>query len=288
MGDVTVAHSLLAGSVAGVVAIVVCHPLDTIRVRLQTSQKFSGALDCATQTVRNEGALALYKGMAVPLMAQAVYKAVMFGAYNGSQTLLKNFLKQPGGTTPVLAVHHLFVCGGVAGGVNSFVVTPVELIRNRLMVDYAAKKELRVFRGPVHCALSVIREKGVLGLYRGLSPTLLRDIPGVGTWYASFELARRFLSANQWVGLSANLLAGACAGIGFWTVSLPFDRIKSIIQTDMESRYKNVFHCVRMTVRDEGIFSLYKGWTVAFMRGIPGSAVTFSVFNYVIGLLANK
>jgi len=289
MTDVSVATSLIAGSISGVAAIVVCHPLDTIRVRLQTSQKFTGALDCAVKTVRIEGPLALYKGLAIPLMAQAVYKAVMFGAYNGSQKMMRYYLGRKLSSPPTKAVSlnisHLFVCGAVAGGMNSFVVTPVELIRNRLMVDYAATKSERKFKGPVHCALLVIKDKGISGMFRGLSPTLMRDMPGVGTWYAAFELARSALAKNSYTGMSANLLSGACAGIGFWAVALPMDRIKSIVQTDMSSRYGNVFQCVRGVVADEGLLSLYKGWTVAFMRGIPGSAVTFSVYSYMVKLL---
>jgi len=289
MGDVSVLNSLVSGSVAGVVAIIVCHPLDTIRVRLQTSNKFAGAMDCAIQTVRNEGGLALYKGMAIPLLAQAVYKAIMFGGYNGSQKVMKKLLEWRG-KEPVLSIGHLFICGGIAGGMNSFVVTPVELIRNRLMVDYAAHKQDRLFRGPVHCAVSVVKQHGIsAGLYRGLAPTLMRDVPGVGTWYAFFEITRRFLTTNNYVtGFPATLCSGAAAGIGFWSVALPMDRIKSVMQTDIAHRYRNFLQCLSSVTREEGVASLYKGWQVAFMRGIPGSAVTFSVYSYVSKYLSSS
>jgi len=46
------------------------HPFDTIKVRLQTTQKsqFQGPLDCVLQTVRNEGVRGLYKGATPPLV----------------------------------------------------------------------------------------------------------------------------------------------------------------------------------------------------------------------------
>ena len=51
---------------------VVGHPLDTIKVRLQTQThppQYSGALDCARQMLRNEGVLSFGKGMLSPLFA---------------------------------------------------------------------------------------------------------------------------------------------------------------------------------------------------------------------------
>ncbi len=55
-------NNLIAGGVGGVCIVLVGHPLDTIKVRLQTQPKvgpgesplFSGTLDCALKTVRNE------------------------------------------------------------------------------------------------------------------------------------------------------------------------------------------------------------------------------------------
>ena len=50
--------------------LTVGHPFDTIKVRLQTSEKsqFKGPLDCLLQTVRKEGLRGLYKGATPPLV----------------------------------------------------------------------------------------------------------------------------------------------------------------------------------------------------------------------------
>lgn len=46
------------------------HPFDTVKVRLQTTDKsqFRGPLDCLLQTVRKEGFAGLYKGATPPLV----------------------------------------------------------------------------------------------------------------------------------------------------------------------------------------------------------------------------
>jgi len=65
-------------------------------------------------------------------------------------------------------------------------------------------------------------------------------------------------------------LSGACAGITFWTVALPTDAIKTIVQTS-NLRWREAFHQVSFT-------RVYKtGYSMALARGIPGSSITFTV-----------
>lgn len=79
----------LAGGAGGLGQVLAGHPLDTIKVRLQVQgaaatanqAHFKGPMDCLVQTVRQEGFLGLYKGMAAPLCGVAFVNAVLFSAY---------------------------------------------------------------------------------------------------------------------------------------------------------------------------------------------------------------
>lgn len=58
------------------------HPFDTIKVRLQTqgrNGRFSGPWNCLSETIRNEGVLAMYKGITPPLLTIGVVNSIMFG-----------------------------------------------------------------------------------------------------------------------------------------------------------------------------------------------------------------
>jgi hypothetical protein len=66
--------------------------------------------------------------MAAPLAAQGLYKAVMFGTYSTAQAAVLE-LRPEGKRAGALTIPELYACGAVAGGVNSLVVTPVELVR---------------------------------------------------------------------------------------------------------------------------------------------------------------
>lgn len=64
-------RSLAAGGVGGVCAVVVGHPFDLVKVRLQTAEKgvYKGAIDVVTKTVAREGLVrGLYAGVSAPLV----------------------------------------------------------------------------------------------------------------------------------------------------------------------------------------------------------------------------
>lgn len=75
------------------------------------------------------------------------------------------------------------------------------------------------------------------------------------------------------------MIAGASAGVAFWSVALPVDTIKSLVQTDRTNA--STYELVSARVREFGVSSLYRGWSVALTRGIPSAAITFTVFGRV-------
>lgn len=139
-----------AGTSAGIVSVLVCHPLDTIRVRLQTapSGRFSGVADVVRQTVRSEGPLALYKGMAFPLAAQGLQKATMFVSFGlARRFMLEKGVAAPGQPLPLSAV---FLCGSFAGVCNTLVANPFEL--GQLAAAFRAEAPALEFSG-AECSL---------------------------------------------------------------------------------------------------------------------------------------
>eukprot|EP00475_Leptophrys_vorax_P039629 TRINITY_DN7186_c0_g1_i1.p1 TRINITY_DN7186_c0_g1~~TRINITY_DN7186_c0_g1_i1.p1 ORF type:complete len:298 (+),score=44.52 TRINITY_DN7186_c0_g1_i1:25-894(+) len=270
--------NLLAGSFSGIASTSVCHPLDTLRTRLQASQagQYAGVLDCFRQTVKNEGFLALYQGLSAPLAAQAVYKAVIFGTNSVVKPLL------PATESRYTEV---FTSGVISGGVNSFVVTPVELIRNRLMVQ---NRSSGARAGPTDVVKRVLLQDGVVGLWRGMVPTLMRDGPGVGCWFVGFEIAkdtfRKFSSDPAqplpfWKVFASGSFGGAC----FWAVALPVDTVKSVYQ--IQENRKSVLAVARQLISERGLFYLFRAWPVAFGRGIPGAAVTLTSYDFALQYL---
>lgn len=131
MGDV--AKDLTAGTVGGAANLIVGHPFDTIKVKLQSQPtpapgqlpKYSGAIDAVKQTVAAEGPRGLYKGMGAPLATVAAFNAVLFSVRGQMEALLRT---EPG--VPLTAKQQV-VAGAGAGIAVSFLACPTELIKCR-------------------------------------------------------------------------------------------------------------------------------------------------------------
>jgi len=267
-------RNIVAGTCGGMASISVCHPLDTIRTRLQTG-KYISAWHCFRVTLRLEGFAALYKGLLLPFIAQGVYKATMFGVYGAATRYVSK--KRAGNVE--LSASEVFVCGALAGGSNALVLTPVELVRNRLQISNATGTK---FRDVVSQASSEAGGSIFRGLWRGLGATLWRDVPGVGAYFACFELARQHAARRHGPETKLTVLelagAGAIGGCAFWTVALPFDHVKSRIQVNRCSNGPSTASALLSVLRNGGLARLYVGYGSALVRGIPGAAIAFGVY----------
>ncbi|KAI9000192.1 mitochondrial carrier domain-containing protein [Gaertneriomyces semiglobifer] len=205
-----------AGLASGATKLLVGHPFDTIKVRMQTEGghgRFNGPLHCLRTTIRKEGARALYKGATPPLLGWALMDSVQMGSLNNFRLLI-----QGGNPAAKLTIPEHALAGLGAGIVVSFVATPVEVLKGRLQVQYDAAT--RVYSGPVDCAAKLIKNNGIGGLYKGLTACILFRSFFWVLW-GSYEIYNR--AFTSW-GMSPSLLpffAGGCAANTFWTISFP-------------------------------------------------------------------
>jgi hypothetical protein len=148
--------------------------------------------------------MALYKGFLPPFSAQAVYKAIIFGANHESAKYLPQSM-------PKLLIS--FSAGCFAGSLNSLVVAPVELLRNRSIVDVSTDGHLtlaRQVRGIVTSS-----PLGMLGLWKGLGATIWRDGPGTGCYFTAYAVVKHIIGDKLQHPFST-LVAGSAAGVAFW------------------------------------------------------------------------
>lgn len=260
------AERVVAGSMGAVASAIACHPMDVVRTRMQADlvenrYGYTSSSNCLSRTLRADGFGALYRGVAPVLGAQALYKAVMFGTFAATEPLFENE------SSPV----SVFARGSLAGAINAMVVCPVELVRNRAILS-SSQRSLALAR-------DVLRSQGLKGMYRGASATVLRDGIGVGCWFLAFRTCKaRLEDAFGRSSLWTVVVSGAAGGAAFWTAALPFDALKSILQTSDVG----IVH----TLSEVPIRSLYKGYPLALARGVPSAAIVFTVQDRVSTELA--
>jgi len=83
MTALDVVKDLVSGTIGGACGIVVGHPIDTVKVRLQVDRSYKGISDCVQKTLRLEGPTSFFKGVVAPVLGAAPINAVVFATYGG-------------------------------------------------------------------------------------------------------------------------------------------------------------------------------------------------------------
>ncbi|CAB3365895.1 Hypothetical predicted protein [Cloeon dipterum] len=274
----------LSGGFGGICTVVAGHPLDTIKVRLQTMPRpkpgetplYAGTFDCAKKTVQREGVKGLYKGMAAPITGVAPIFALSFFGFGVGKRLQQSTLDEQ------LSMSQLFYAGAFSGIFTTSIMAPGERIKCLLQIQQGGNAPQK-YNGPVDCAKQLYREGGMRSIYKGTVATLLRDVPASGMYFMTYEWLQRSLTPEGQepgkIGLLRTIFAGGMAGIFNWMVAIPADVLKSRLQTAPEGTYPNGLRDVfGKLMREEGLSALYKGCTPVMLRAFPANAACFMGF----------
>ncbi|KAL6865905.1 hypothetical protein ACO1O0_002004 [Amphichorda felina] len=280
----------VAGVFSGVAKLTVGHPFDTVKVRLQTTDatRFSGPLQCAMQTVKREGVRGLYKGATPPLVGWMFMDSIMMGSLNVYRRLVADHVFRV--DKPSLPPVGHGIAGMMAGATVSFIAAPVEHVKARLQIQYAARKADRLYSGPIDCVTRIYRHHGVRGVFHGLSATLLfRSF--FFCWWSSYDVLSRWMRDRTSMSTPAiNFWAGGLSAQVFWLTSYPCDLVKQRIMTDPlggglgdgERRFPRWRDAARAVYAENGLRGYWRGFLPCFLRAFPANAMALLVWEGVM------
>ncbi|SPO20770.1 related to mitochondrial carrier family protein [Ustilago trichophora] len=206
--------------------------------------------------------------------------------------------------------------GALARGISATLVTPLELIRTRLQASSRSQATLSsILRGLwVEMRTTTLSSgRGPLILWRGLTPTLWRDVPFSAIYFAGYEAAKRSLTGGGLGEGNASgsgeefgvaFVSGALSGSFAAVLTHPFDVIKTRLQTqgalgEGEGRLSgslrgatakgsgNVWVAMRTIVEKEGGKGLWKGLSPRTAKVAPACGVMIASFEVVGRMLAD-
>jgi len=289
---VRVAKDLIAGTAGGIAQVLVGQPFDIVKVRLQSSDAYSGSLNAVTRIASEEGLLAFYKGTLMPLMGIGVCVSLQFGFLEASKRAFResNLTK---GRSEQLSYPQLYMAGAIAGVGNSIASGPVEHIRIRLQTQTSSTGR---YSGPIDALRKIHATDGFRGIYQGQVATVFREFHGYGMYFMAYEalVQRQCRMANCARGDISTLnsaLFGAAAGYSMWLTSYPLDVIKSRIQTDglpsqsLTRKYSGFLDCAAQLWRAQGAKGFFRGLTPTLIRSPFVNSATFVVFEQTMKLL---
>ncbi|XP_071972255.1 solute carrier family 25 member 47 [Engystomops pustulosus] len=281
----------IAGALGGAFGVVVGYPLDTVKVRIQTQRNYTGIWHCISSTYKVEKASGFFKGMSIPISTVSVSSSIVFGMY---RNCLYHLCKLKYGTPNVKPSKlDIFLSGYAAGGLRVFVSSPADMAKVRLQTQVSPYRSNMCtlltqpkYTGPVNCLLTIVKEDGFFGLYKGCFSLMFRDCHSFATYFLSYAVFREWFvpveqSNSELMGV---LMAGGLAGVVAWSIATPMDVINSRLQADgvTQRRYRGFIHCITDSVRQEGVTVLFKGLSLNCLRAFPVNMVVFLTYEAIL------
>ncbi|KNZ43722.1 hypothetical protein VP01_993g7 [Puccinia sorghi] len=314
---------LIAGGTAGFAEVslyqiqaCVCHPLDTIKVRMQLSRSKQGRgrgfLKTGIMITQKESVLGLYKGLGA-VVSVIQLKLLRYRTQDvdqicfirdiqrlvGEQRKRKSFLQRD-----------LSIKAGLGAGVTEAVaiVCPMEVVKIRLQAQIHSmsdpldipKISVDISSSPSdrnagHALYLILKEEGPATLYRGVALTALRQATNQAANFTAYTelkaLCHRLqpnIQANELPSYQTLVLGLISGAVGPFT-NAPIDTIKTRIQKSTATIGETAWTRLRVVASEmfvqEGPKAFYKGITPRVMRVAPGQAVVFTVYEKVKGLI---
>ncbi|EJF67161.1 mitochondrial inner membrane protein [Dichomitus squalens LYAD-421 SS1] len=299
------AYNFGLGGVAGGFGATIVYPIDLVKVRFggihgtaltltrpiacstDENQRstvvgqllYKNSLDCVRKVFRNEGFLGFYRGLGPQLIGVAPEKAIKLTVND----FIRSRAMDP--ETGRITLPWELVAGGTAGGCQVIFTNPLEIVKIRLQIQgEAAKLEGAVPKGAVH----IIRQLGLLGLYRGASACLLRDIPFSAIYFPAYSHLKKDVFQEGYNGKQLSFLetltSAAVAGMPAAYLTTPADVVKTRLQVEArtgQTNYKGLTDAFVKIYREEGFKAFFKGGPARILRSSPQFGFTLVAYEYL-------
>lgn len=202
VGQKTAAVTFTAGLASGLTeAVLVVTPAEVCKIRMQGQyhslmdptqmqhRKYRNVFQTAFTIVKEEGLGALYKGIVPTMLRQGCNQAVNFTAY----TLIKQNVMAWQQTDRLEHWQSLLI-GGLSGGMGPLVNNPLDVVKTRLQKQVVIPGKAPKYTGLLQACVTIAREEGVVSLWKGITPRLLRIVPGQAITFMVYESCKNFLT----------------------------------------------------------------------------------------------
>uniref|UniRef100_A0AAY4CC91 Mitochondrial dicarboxylate carrier n=1 Tax=Denticeps clupeoides TaxID=299321 RepID=A0AAY4CC91_9TELE len=251
------------GGVASCGAACCTHPLDLLKVHLQTQQAVKmRMMGMAMHVVKNDGALALYSGLSASLCRQMSYSLTRFAIYETVRDMVSRDSKGP------LPFHQKVLLGAFGGFTGGFIGTPADMVNVRMQNDVKLPPELRRnYKHALDGLCRVFREGKRRGPVQSCHLTRVSPLVQLACYDQAKQLVlvTGFMKDNIFTHFLSSFIAGGCATF----LCQPLDVIKTRLMNS-KGEYSGVAHCLKETAKLGPL-----GLVPAGIRLIPHTVLTF-------------
>uniref|UniRef100_A0A3Q1EEU1 Mitochondrial coenzyme A transporter SLC25A42 n=1 Tax=Acanthochromis polyacanthus TaxID=80966 RepID=A0A3Q1EEU1_9TELE len=190
---------------------------------------------------------------------------------------------------PRLTALDSLLCGAFAGAVAKTVIAPLD--RTKIIFQVSSKRfsAQEAFR-LIYCTYV---KDGLLSLWRGNSATMVRVMPYAAIQFCSHEQYKRQLGSYYGYQGKAlppfpRFLAGSLAGTTAAMLTYPLDTVRARMAVTAKEMYSNIMHVFVRISQEEGVKTLYRGFTPTILGVIPYAGITFFTYETLKKLHTEK
>ncbi|GAA0154539.1 transfer/carrier protein [Lithospermum erythrorhizon] len=198
--------------------------------------------------------------------------------------------------------HKDLTAGALMGGVVHTIVAPIERAKLLLQTQESNMAILaggphKRFKGMVDCIGRIVREDGVLSLWRGNGSSVIRYYPSVALNFSLKDLYRGLLRAKSkegdfLSGPSANFIAGSAAGCTTLVLIYPLDISHTRLAADLgrtdTRQFRGIYHFLHTIHKKDGIRGIYRGLPASLQGMVIHRGLYFGGFDTIKEMMSEK
>ncbi|EMD31834.1 hypothetical protein CERSUDRAFT_144724 [Gelatoporia subvermispora B] len=276
------------------------HPLDLLKVKFQVAtdkpqggvgrQIWNSLKDIKVQ----QGWTGLYRGVGPNIAGNATSWGFYFLFYN----MLKNHASG-GDPNHKLSAGSYLLYSAEASAVTAIMTNPIWVVKVRMFTTRAG--DPTAYRSLWHGLSSIYHKEGMSGLYRGTSLALFGVSNGAIQFMSYEEMkrwgferkkrqfaqaGREYTAADDKLSNTAYTLMSGVSKLMALTITYPYQVIRSRIQNNATTHlYPTIPATISRTFREEKLRGFYRGMGTNLVRVLPGTCVTFVVYENLAWLL---
>ncbi|KAG6797923.1 mitochondrial 2-oxoglutarate/malate carrier protein-like [Apis mellifera caucasica] len=243
--------------------------MDLAKLRMQITK--TSLQETIKQTLKEIGIRGFYVGWTAAILRQLTYSTARLGCYTTLYDLAQTYFGRLNYAT-------MLGIGMISGTVGAFVGTPSDLILVRMVGDLQLPPEKRRnYRNAFTGLVTIYKTEGIGRLWRGAIPTMTRGALVNGTQLGTYSRAKVSLLDTGLFqeGLWLQFIASMISGTVMCLASLPVDVVKTKVQNwTLPTTPPSLPRMLVITMKEEGIFALYRGWFPYYIRSAPYAVIT--------------
>lgn len=262
-------YSLITGTVYGASSIIVGHPFDTIKTKMQAQTGFmgkSGVLDSVQKLWQTEGVHGFYRGALPPFFGSIVFRSLQFSVFESVYTYYENNKSMTHPIPGTLGLQPRVVLGGlIAALIRSVIENPFEYAKVK-----GQTRQIWHFRD----------------MYKGFPTLCLRTTGLMTSFFIFVDCFRR--NTNFYKSLPGHFILGGLSAVLAWTLIWPLENMKNVIQAGTQNVGESWKSKFQFIIKNYGILGLYRGMLPGLTGVFIRNGVAMVSMQYAIRQLSAK